>query len=292
MSLLTVPILLTGQLVRWVEYERGMHARWMADVTGPSMHQVTDLVIARRPARLYRPSADAALPALVYLHGGGWVLGDIDCYDGVARRLAVACNTAVVSLGYRRAPEHPFPAALEDTVAAMEWLGAHGGEWGMDASRIGLAGDSAGGQLAAAAGLRLAASGGPRPALQLLIYPALDLRDQRGYPDIMTRVLSLYLGSRERTDGEVSPLLAPDLAGMPPTVIATAEHDVLHPQGEAFAARLQDAGVAATHLFGQGLQHGFLGQLGTVPATADFLTAIGSEVRRILHEAPDAGLRA
>ncbi|MFI0351315.1 alpha/beta hydrolase [Actinomadura sp. 9N407] len=271
------------ELAQWVEHQRSTHAAWMAAVPTAPVEQVTNLTVAGRAARLYRPSGVGRPPVLLYLHGGGWVMGDIDCYDGVARALAVASGAAVVSLEYRRPPEHPHPAALHDTVDAVGWLAEHGAELDVDNERIGMVGDSAGGQLAAAAALRLATTGGPRVAVLALIYPALDLHDQPSYPDLLTRVADLYLGDHDRGDPEVSPLLAADLSGLPPTVIALPEHDPLRTQGERFAARLETAGAPLTLLAGTGLQHGFLGQLGTVPEAAAFMTRIGHHVRTALH---------
>lgn len=262
----------------WVAYERGMHAQWMAAVPSIRMAHVRDLAIADRPARFYRPTGvDEPAPVLLYLHGGGWVLGDIDSYDGVARRLALACRAAVVSLDYRLAPEHRHPAALDDTASAFGWITGHAADLGIDLARIGLAGDSAGGHLAAAAALRLAATG-QEPAILVLIYAALDLHDEPGQPEMLTRVIALYAGDHDRDDPEISPLTAPDLDGLPPAIIAAAEHDPLRPQSERFAERLCAAGVNVRHLPGTGLQHGFLGQLGTHPSADQYLADIGAAV--------------
>lgn len=278
-------------LAQWVEHVRSTHAQWMAAVPPTPVDQVAELTVAGRPARLYRPAGAGPLPVLVYLHGGGWVMGDITCYDGVARALAVACGAVVVSVDYRRSPEHRHPAALQDTVGALRWVADHGAELGVDVTRIGVAGDSAGGQLAAAAALRLAADRDLVLAVQVMIYAALDLRDRPSYPEMLTRVLGLYLGEQDRTAAEVSPLLAPDLTGLPPAVIATAEHDVLRGQAEEYAARLAEAGVPAALLTGTGLHHGFLGQLGSLPAAADFVTRIGAHVRSAMEAVPDTGSR-
>lgn len=263
----------------WVAYERDQHARWMSAVPPVPMDQVRDLTIADRPARLYRPPGTGVpAPVLLYLHGGGWVLGDIASYDAVARRLAAACTATVISLDYRRAPEHRHPAALDDTTNAVAWIADHAADLGIDPVRIGLAGDSAGGHLAAAASLRLAATGGPAPAAQVLIYPALDLHEQEGHPGMLTRVMALYAGGHDRDDPEVSPPAAPDLSGMPPTIIAAAEHDPVRAQAEHFTERLRTAGVPVRHLPGTGLQHGFLGQLGSLQAADHYLAVIGAHL--------------
>jgi acetyl esterase len=263
----------------WIAYERRMHAQWMAAVPPVPMAAVRDLTIDGLRARLYRPpGVPEPSPALLYLHGGGWVLGDTDAYDGAARHLAAACTATVISLDYRRAPEHRHPAALNDTIAAVHWITGSAAELGIDPDRIGLAGDSAGGHLAVATALHLATHPGPRLAAQLLLYPALDLHDHPGDPDTLTRTLALYLGDQNRDTPDISPLTAPDLTGMPPTVIAAPEHDPLRPQAERLTERLHQARVPVHLLRGTGLQHGFLGQLGTLPAADHYLAEIGAHI--------------
>ena len=271
---------MSTQIEAWMAYERDQHARWMSAVPAVPMADVRDLTIADRPARLYRPPGiGVPAPVLLYLHGGGWVLGDIASYDGVARHLAAATSATVLSLDYRRAPEHRHPAALDDTTNAVAWIADHAADLGIDPARIGLAGDSAGGHLAAAASLRLAGTGGPAPAAQILIYPALDLHEQAGHPEMLTRVTALYAGDHDRDDPEVSPLAAPDLSGTPPTIIAAAEHDPIRAQAELFTERLRAAGVPVCHLPGAGLQHGFLGQLGSLQAADHYLAGIGAHLK-------------
>ncbi|MCQ0011500.1 alpha/beta hydrolase fold domain-containing protein [Actinomadura madurae] len=219
---------------------------------------VQDLVVdgaaGPLPARLYRPAWNGPAPVLVYFHGGGWILGDVDSYDPVVRALAAASGVAWVSVGYRRPPEDPFPAAVDDAAAAARWVVANAAGLGVDAGRVGVAGDSAGGQIAAAAAGRLRHAGPARPVLQVLLYPAVDLReappplpDPDGLdfgPSRIDRALRAYLRDTDRTLPEVSPLLDPDPATLPPAVIATAEYDRLRPQAERHAARLRAAGRA------------------------------------------------
>jgi acetyl esterase len=226
---------------------------------------------------------------LVYFHGGGWVLGDVDSYDPVARTLALACAAAVVSVDYRRPPEHPFPAAINDAEAALRWVTANADTLGVDPTRIGVAGDSAGGQIAAATALRLAASDdAPDLAVQLLVYPALDLRaappagpssDAEATRALLDRMFALYLADTDRTQPEASPLLAPNLDALPITVIVTAEHDPLREQGEEFGRRTHAAGVPTSLIFGRGLAHGFLGREPDPGSPASAIYRAGRHVR-------------
>jgi acetyl esterase len=284
-----------------VEAARRAHAADLARSPRPPAGAVTDLAVdgpaGPLPARLYRPAWDGLAPALVYLHGGGWVLGDVDSYDPVVRALAAASGVAWLSVGYRRPPEDPFPAALDDTVAAVRWTVRHAAALGLDPRRIGVAGDSAGGQLAAAAAGVLRAAGPDRPVLQVLLYPALDLRevppplpDPDGLApprDGVDRALRAYLRGTDRTRPDVSPLLDPDPAGLPPAVIATAEHDRLRPQAERHAERLRAAGVPVTLVPGTGLDHGFLGWGAFARRPAEAIAEIGAAVHRALTGVPD-----
>lgn len=272
------------------------HAADLARSPRPPVAAVRDLVVdgpaGPLPARLYRPAWDGPAPALVYFHGGGWMLGDVESYDPVVRALAVASGVAWVSVGYRRPPEDPFPAAVDDAAAAVRWVAANAAALGLDAGRVGVAGDSAGGQIAAAAAGRLRDAGPARPVLQVLLYPAVDLRDvppplpdpdglETG-PSRVGTALRAYLRDTDRTRPDVSPLLDPDPAGLPPAVIATAEYDRLRPQAERHAARLRDAGVPVTLITGTGLDHGFLGWGSFARRPADAIAEIGAAVHRAL----------
>ncbi|MFI0356173.1 alpha/beta hydrolase [Actinomadura sp. 9N407] len=276
---------------RPIEQIRREHAADLAPLPRPAVDVVKDLTLdgpaGPLPARLYAPASGTPVPGLVYLHGGGWALGDVECYDPVVRALAVASGVAWVSVGYRRPPEDPFPAPLEDAVAAVRQVTARAGELGLDPARIGVAGDSAGGQLAASAALRLRGTGAP--ALQVLLYPAVDLReippdlpDPDGLefaPSGLARIVRLYLGGTDPSRPEVSPLLEPDPAGLPPAIIATAEYDRLRPQAERYARRLRAAGVPTTLITGTGLDHGFLGWGSCARAPAEAVARIGAAVR-------------
>jgi acetyl esterase len=225
-----------------------------------------------RPARLYRPERDAAqpLPVLVFFHGGGFVIGDLDTHDNQARRLCRDLQALVISVDYRLAPEHPFPAPLDDCFAATRWIAEHATELGGDPRRIAIGGDSAGGNLATAVALRCRDEDGPALAAQLLIYPVTDLstpdrpsrvENAEGYlltDEDMTWFESSYVPDGQATDPLASPLLA-DLEGLPPAVVVTAEYDPLRDEGDAYAEALRAAGVPVTHERFDGLIHGFFG---------------------------------
>jgi acetyl esterase len=231
--------------------------------------------VGRLPARLYGPgSRGGHSPLVVYLHGGGWVVGSLESTDSTCRFLAREAGMRVLSVGYRLAPEHPFPAPLDDAVAAFRDAVARADELGADPAAIAIAGDSAGGNLATSACLRIAGDGGPSPAFQLLFYPITDVsRKSRSYGlfrdgfFLTARQMDWYRdhylsGGGEASDPEVSPLLAPDLSGAPPAHIVTAGFDVLRDEGEAYAQRLREAGVAVTHRREEDLIHAFVNAVG------------------------------
>jgi acetyl esterase len=221
------------------------------------------------PARLYRAAATGTLPVLVFFHGGGWVVGDIESHDTVCRHLASRASCAVLSVDYRLAPEHKFPAAVEDCFAATAWVAGNAAALGVDAARLAVGGDSAGGNLAAVVSLLARDRDAPRIIQQLLIYPATDAamrhdsigRFAEGY--VLTRATmrwfyDQYLRAPEdAADWQASPLAAPDLKGLPPAYVLTAGYDPLCDEGDAYAARLAAAGVAVTHRTFPGQVHGF-----------------------------------
>jgi len=220
--------------------------------------------------RLYVPSLrDRLRPLIVYYHGGGWVVGDLDTHDGVCRFLARTVDAGVLSVDYRLAPEHKFPAAVDDVVAAFRWAASHAGELGFDPKRVAVAGDSAGGNLAAVTSLVTSRRGNVRPAAQLLIYPVTDLANRTASYRLFRQGFFLtaaemdwyighYLPAPEfARDERASPLLAPDLSGLPPAIILTAGFDPLRDEGEAYARRLEKAGVEVALRRSSGLVHGF-----------------------------------
>jgi acetyl esterase len=224
-------------------------------------------------------------PALLFVHGGGWVVGSRSSHDPLCRALARKAAVAVVSIDYRRAPEAPFPAALEDVVTAMRWLFHEGARLRLDPGRIGIAGDSAGGNLAAVAA-RKARDLGLALRSQLLLYPATSARcDSPSYVECgeglgltaadMRWFWARYLGNGgDADDPDASPLLADDLAGLPPADVITAEHDVLRDEGEAYASRLAAAGVPTVRLRALGMPHAFLNFIGLSEAARALLGLI------------------
>ena len=250
--------------------------------------------------RIYRPTAAAGapLPALVYFHGGGWTFGSIESHDHVTRFLALAFAGVVVSVDYRLAPEHKFPAAVEDAVAALEWVANKAPVLGIDRARIAVGGDSAGGTLAIACCLCARAKGTPRVAAQLLIYPATDMRmeavSHRVFGDgfRLTRSLMVWCCANYMRDGRdfldprASPLLSDNLSGMPPAHILTAGFDPLQDEGTAFADRLLAAGVKVRHDHYPDMIHGFIGMTGVLETAHEALEHAGTCLRRALGGQP------
>ncbi|HEY1133584.1 MAG TPA: alpha/beta hydrolase [Nocardioides sp.] len=230
--------------------------------------------VAHLPGRLYVPNGrlvrdgDAGDPLLLFFHGGGWLYGDLDSHDALCRFLAERAGVRVLSVAYRLAPEHPFPAAYDDALAALEWVAANAGWLGADVGRLAVGGDSAGGNLAAAVAIEAARRGLPL-AFQLLVYPATDLTRASASHELfgegfylttafMDGVAEHYLPDPEqRTDPAASPLFAELPAGLAPAYVATAGFDPLRDEGEAYAARLADAGVPTRVRRFDGLIHGF-----------------------------------
>src|SRR5213083_2173139 len=225
------------------------------------------------PLRVYRPpgvSDSRRLPVLVYFHGGGWVIGDLETHDVLCRQLTAGSGVSVVSVDYRLAPEHKFPAAVDDAWAATRWVVAHAGELAVDASRLAVGGDSAGGNLAAVVALLARDKGAPAIAVQVLIYPVTDLvGETRSYRDfaegyLLTRegmrwFIAHYLTAEaEAADWRASPIRAQSLAGLPAALIVTAGFDPLRDEGEAYAERLRDAGVRVDSVCYGGMIHGFV----------------------------------
>ena len=251
------------------------------------------------PVRVYRPETDAgARPGLVYFHGGGHVIGDIDTHDAVARNLCNGAGCVVLSVDYRLAPEHKFPAAAEDAFAAVRWCAAHGGEVGIDPGRIAVGGDSAGGNLATVAALMARDAGGPGIRLQVLVYPVTDYACDtgsyqiyaQGYGSLEARSMRWFRdhylrGEADRLDWRAAPLRAGDLSGLPPALVLTAQCDVLHDEGEAYAQRMREAGVDVEYLDCEGMIHGFFTMApmidGAVRAQAQVCSALRSAFAQV-----------
>ena len=233
--------------------------------------------------RLYWPDAAAPLPIIVYYHGGGHVIGSLDTHDFVARNLSAGAAALVASVDYRMGPEHKFPAAVEDSFAALQWVHANAESLGADPDRIGVHGDSAGANLAAVAALFARDAGRPRLRLQSLVYPVADYRlSSASYEKygqgcgVLTKAAMTWFRDHylrapaDADDWRASPIKAPSLAGVAPAIVVTAECDVLHDEGAGYAEALRHAGVAVEYREYPGMIHGFFGM---VPMVDDAMNA-------------------
>lgn len=278
---------------------REMMKGWTALSSAPQeVAQVEDLSVPGPagpiPARIYTPQGAGPFPILVYFHGGGWVICDLDTHDNLCRSLVNGASCVVVSVDYRLAPEHKFPAAVDDAYAATQWVADSANRINGDSARIAVGVDSAGGNLAAVVSLMARDRNGPRLVYQLLIYPAtnlssLDTDSHRDFGDgyLLTKVdveyfRDHYLGCEEdRWNWTASPLLAPDLSGLPPALVITGEFDVLRDEGEAYANRLKEAGVPTKCTRYAGMVHGFISMDGLLDRARDAI----DEATAALHEA-------
>jgi acetyl esterase len=235
------------------------------------VHEIRDVQAGSIPCRLYRPSAKTDLGLLVFFHGGGWVIGDLNSHDGVCRSLANKSGHAVLSVDYRLAPEHKFPAAFDDCVAAVKWAFENAKSLGIDNSRMAVGGDSAGGNLAAAVALAEVVP----LKFQMLIYPAVDMRmespsinENANAPILTKAVMSWFVAhymssDTDRTNINASPMLASDelLKKMPPAIVITAQYDPLRDEGEAYGKRLVENGISTTITRYNGAFHGFFNMI-------------------------------
>lgn len=251
------------------------------------------------PARVYTPKAlrqdNGLAPALVFFHGGGWVIGDLDTHDVVCRAIADDGQLVVISIDYRLAPEHKFPAAVDDAIAATGWIASHAKKLGIDPERLCVGGDSAGGNLAAALSLRARDAGGPDIALQLLLYPVLDwdferasYRDYGGGDHLISRAdmawfWDQHVAAEDRANPLAAPLRAPDLAGLPEAVVVVAGCDPLHDEGIAYARRLAEAGVPVTVKDHGDMAHGFFTLVDLIGPANAAVADIGGMIGRRLR---------
>ncbi len=269
---------------------------------GPQVHVgVSDLSIPGPagpiPARHYRPPTSVPAPLVVFYHGGGWVLGDLDTHDSLCRLTCRDAGVHVLSIDYRLAPEHPAPAAVDDAYAAFRWAREHAGDLGAIPGKVAVGGDSAGGNLAAVVSLLARDDDGGQPVLQWLIYPRTDFTAK-------TRSLSLFAegflltkadmdwfdvqyldgSGLDPTDPRISPLLADSLSGLPPALIATAGFDPLRDEGDRYAAALRDAGTPVDLRSIRSLTHGFVNLFplggGSAVATAELISALRAHLSR------------
>ncbi len=250
--------------------------------------------------RVYTPKAAAGpLPVVMQYHGGGWALCNLDTHDAISRFYCKHANAIVVSVDYRLAPEHKFPAAVDDSFAAICWAVDHAREIGADPNRVAVTGDSAGGTLSTVVCQLAKAKGGPKIAFQALLYPSVDLDSTHSiYPSRqkfgggeyflslaeMEWFKSMYLTAPgEAKDPRASPLASPDLTGLPPALIVAAGCDILRDEGKAYADRLADAGVPVEYRCFEDTIHAFVSFSGTIPAGTEALTLVASRLRKALH---------
>jgi acetyl esterase len=277
---------------------RQTHVEQSRLVSGPpaAVAEVRDVAIdgpgGAVPARTFRPETPQRPGAVLYFHGGGWVTGTLDTYDALARALAEAAGAVVVLVDYRLAPEHPFPAALQDSAAALRWLPQHAAELGADPDRLAVAGDSAGGNLATVVARQARDAGGPALRHQVLVYPALDpTTSSASFRELSDDYLlstadmrwywHQYLGCADPAHPDIAPARA-DLAGLPPATVLTAEYDPLRDEGEDYARRLDDAGVPVDlHRIG-GVIHGFFRWRAVTPAAGEAMETAGAALRKAL----------
>jgi acetyl esterase/lipase len=284
------------------ERRNGLSALMKLGATAIALPRIEDDTLpgpdSTLPVRIYSPiDDDAPLPGLVYFHGGGLVAGSIETHDTIARALASSGACRVLSVEYRLAPEHPFPAALQDSLAALRYIAAHAARFHLDATRLGICGDSAGATLAAAAAQAATRDGNPALALQLLICPILDysrrapsrLELSSGYlvdEATLDHDLMHYLpAGGDSSDPRVSPLLGPHVAGLPRTLIHTAEFDPLRDEGRYYFERLEREGVEVSYTCHPGMIHLFYGLGAVIPYARKAFEQIGGEIRAALGAA-------
>ncbi|MFG2004914.1 alpha/beta hydrolase [Spirillospora sp. NPDC048911] len=264
---------------------------------GPEMERVEEHITGpgSTPIRLLVPN-DQPRGLVVYFHGGGWMTGTIDEFDTLGRQLAERTGCAVALAGYRLAPEHPYPAAVDDAWSALRWLDGNAERLFDVRLPLIVAGDSAGGNLAAVMAHRARRAGTPRIALQILIYPITDCDlETASYADpeneqLLTRkAMAMFWDNyvpdtSMRRAADISPLRAADLTGLPPAVVLTAEHDVLRDEGEAYAERLRAAGIVVTHRRFTGQMHGFFTMVNVLPGSAAGLDHVSAEIDMRLRD--------
>lgn len=282
-----------------VEQARAFHVADAAALNGPPapVAAVADRRVpgpaGELPVRVYTPEGEPPFPIVVFFHGGGWVVGTLDTYDPLCRALAAATPAVVVSVDYRLAPEHRWPAAVEDAYAATEWASRNAAALGGVQHRLAVAGDSAGGNLAAVVALGARDRGGPAIAFQLLVYPVLDAAGGTaswreyadGYhltADGMRWYWDHYLGGADGAAPDASPLRAAFVGGLPPALVIGAEYDILRDEGEAYAARLAEAGVDASASRHAGVVHGFVRWRAVTGAAGDALQEAATALRSAL----------
>lgn len=281
--------------------EARANAKMRPRAKGPEVAKVQDRTIPGPgpdiPVRIYTPAGPGPFPILAWFHGGGWVVGDLDSADGTARQLTVGANCVTVSVDYRLAPETKFPGASDDCYAAIVWAAEHAAELNGDTTRLAVGGDSAGGNLAAAVSLMARDRQGPALAFQLLVYPVTDrnfttasyTNNADGYllsKASMEWYWDHYLSDPSHASNPyAAPLQAPDLSGLPPALVITAEYDPLCDEGEAYGARLKAAGIPTVCTRYDGMIHGFFGMWGALDQGKLAIDEASTALRKALDAA-------
>lgn len=274
---------------------RDMYRMLQANLPAPEVHSVEDMDANGVPVRVYKMSNEANQAVSVFYHGGGWVIGDLETHDGVCRQLAVAANCTVIAVDYRLAPEHPYPAAIDDCYEATRWVSDNAAELGIDKNRIAVAGDSAGGNLSACVVLKARAENGPAICFQLLIYPVTDAKmntpsfDDNGDGYMLTRdtmqwFWNCYTDGQHLDDPLASPLVETDLSGLPPACVITAEYDPLRDEGEKYAKVLTAAGVEVNAIRFDGMIHGFFGMTDILEGAKAALDLAAAELNKAFKQ--------
>ena len=265
----------------------------MRTVSKVQLHEIRDIDAGGVKCRHYQTTGQTPAPLLIYYHGGGWVIGDLESHDDVCRKLASQARCDVIAVDYRLAPEHPAPAAVDDCIAATKWIFANAKSLGIDPARVAIGGDSAGGNLSAI----VAMHSGEKPVFQLLVYPATDMRmgqqshkdNAQGYlltADSMKWFIGHYLqgDEKKKLDPKVSPILSSDadLKKSPPTLVITAEFDPLRDEGEEYAAKLASLGVPTSTVRFHGQIHAFFGMSELLDDAAAAISLSASYLRKYL----------
>jgi acetyl esterase len=252
------------------------------------------------PVRIYQPEGEAPFPLLVYFHGGGWVIGDIESHDMLCRSLANASGCVVASVDYRLSPEHKYPVPLDDCYAATKYFAEHAAEFNGDPSRLAVGGDSAGGNLATVVSLIARDRGGPTIGFQLLVYPVIDFnfntpsyRDNAEGYFLTANLMKWFWNHYLRTDADgaqpdASPMRADSLRGLPPALVITAEFDPLRDEGEAYAAKLLDAGVSVSVHRYDGMLHNFILMAAILPQARAAIDEAALAIRNAFAAVPAA----
>jgi acetyl esterase len=277
-----------------------LERRFFTQPAPPPIGDVRDLKTAGGlPLRLYRPPQPGVHPVLVYFHGGGWTIGDLDTHDVLCRQLCAAAGIAVLSVDYRMGPEHRFPAAVDDCTEATRWARSHAQELELDATRIAVGGDSAGGNLAAVVCLLLRDAGEPPPVFQLLIYPATDMRagapshtsNGQGFlltSDSIAYFRGHYVDEAAWSDWRASPLLAPDLRGLPPALVLTAGFDPLRDEGRQYADALSAGGNRVQYVCFERQIHGFITMSKLLDEARSAVALCGAVLKEAVNRVPAA----